>query len=161
MFMQLLKAKVQSPLLVIIAFIAILAGSCTTDKDIKAQLTGMAKSDVNFAGVAYSVEGKTVTLTGKCPSQKAKDAVEQAVKNIKVVNGIKNQIQISPVILDLGFAMKLAVDSVLATYPTVIADVAPNNVVLKGNIKKAELVPLLTSVKKLNLPNVENQLITN
>jgi osmotically-inducible protein OsmY len=141
--------------------IAMLIGGCTNDKDIKAQITGLAKNDVNFAGVEYTVDGKVVTLMGNCPSPKAKAAVESTLKSIKVLKGINNQIQISPVTLDTGFAVKLAVDSVLAAYPTVSAAVTNSNVTLKGKVKKAELVPLLTGIKKLNLPNVNNQLVAD
>jgi len=129
------------------AFILIATG-CSNDKDIKAQITDMAKSDVNFAGVGFTVDGKVVTLTGNCPSKKEKDAVEKTIKGIKVVNGINNQIVIAPVILDTSFATKLAVDSVLAAYPTVTANVIQSKVILTGKVEKSAIIPLLNSIKK-------------
>jgi hyperosmotically inducible protein len=156
--MQLLKRKAKVSFAGLLYLGMAITCGCTNDKDIKAQIKGLAKTDVNFAGVEYAVEGKTVTLTGKCPSKKAKEEVEQTIKAIKVVKGINNQIEVAPVTLDMGFEMKLAVDSVLAGYPTVTADVSESNVTLKGKVKKKELVPLLTGIKKLNLPNVDNQL---
>ena len=158
--MRLLGIKAKATLSILLAAAIIIIG-CTSDKDIKAQITGMAKTDENFAGVEYTVARKVVTLTGNCPSQKAKAAVETTLKSIKVLKGINNQIQISPVTLDTGFAVKLAIDSVLAAYPTVSADVTNSTITLKGKVKKAEVVPLLTGIKKLNLPNVDNQLITD
>jgi osmotically-inducible protein OsmY len=158
--MRLLGTKTKAALSSLFLAVTILTG-CTTDKDIKAQITGMAKTDVNFAGVEYTVAEKVVTLTGNCPSPKAKAAVETTLKSIKLLKGINNQIQISPVTLDTSFAVKLAVDSVLADYPTVSADVTNSNITLKGKVKKAERVPLLTGIKKLNLPNVENQLVAD
>lgn len=134
---------------------------CTNDKDLKAQITGLAKSDVNFAGVEYMVDAKTVTLTGRCPSQKAKDAVEQTIQAINIVNGINNQIQIAPVTLDASFDKKLEVDSILAAYPGITAEAAQNSVILKGSVKKPELAQLLTGIEKLNLQKVQNRLSVN
>jgi hyperosmotically inducible protein len=139
----------------------LVATGCTTDKDIKAQITGLAKTDVNFADVNYTVENKVVTLTGYCPSKKSKDEVEATMKSIRVVKGINNQIQIAPVVLDNAFPLKQAVDSVLAQYPTVQANVTTTQVTLMGKVKKPEADKLLPAITKLNIGQVINQLTVN
>ncbi|WP_133300146.1 BON domain-containing protein [Mucilaginibacter terrenus] len=134
------------------------AGCTTTDKDIKAEITQLAKTDVNFADVKYTVEDKRVTLTGSCPSKKSKDEVEKIIKGIRVVKDVVSRLQIAPVTLTNAFPIKQGVDSILAGYPTVIADVSETEVTLSGKITKPEVVPLLTAIRKLNPPTINNKL---
>jgi len=141
-------------LLCVTAFIA----GCTSDKDIKADIAQKAKNDVNFAGVSYSVENKVVTLSGKCPSIKAKQKVQQAVKDINVINGIVDSIQISPVLLDNDFALQQAADSVLAVYPQVQANVKNDSILLSGKATKKDMGSLIAAIKRLNPAQVATKL---
>jgi osmotically-inducible protein OsmY len=137
---------------------AFTTSSCTTDKDIKAQIAGMAKTDLNLATVNYTVQDKVVTLTGTCPSQKAKDDAEKSIKGIRMIKEVKNQIQIMPVILDNTYPVKQAVDSVLAQYPTVTAQVSANEITLSGKATQKEVGPLQAAITKLNGPKLVNRL---
>jgi osmotically-inducible protein OsmY len=47
------------------------------DANIKADIATKVRTDLNFAGVSYTVSDGIVSLTGKCPTQKAKEAVEK------------------------------------------------------------------------------------
>lgn len=129
------------------------------DKEIKADITVKAKSDVNFVGVNYTVTNGIVTLTGTSPTAKTKAAVEQTVKSINIIKGINNQLQIGPVVLDNDFTLKLAVDSVLAGYPAAQATVDDQVVVLTGKTSKQEAGKLLPAIDKLHPAKIDNQLI--
>lgn len=128
------------------------------DKEIKADITTKTKTDVNFAGVSYTVNNGIVTLTGNCPTAKSKSDAEATIKGINIIKGINNQIQIAPVELTADFTLKQSVDSVLAAYPAVKADVAQQVVTLTGQTKKQEVNKLIPAIDKLNPMKVENQL---
>jgi hyperosmotically inducible protein len=129
------------------------------DKEIKADIATKTKTDLNFAGVNYTVEKGMVTLTGKCPSEKSKAEAEQTIKGINIIKGINNQVMIAPVTITADLPLKQAVDSILKTYPTVQADVAQNIVTLTGKAKQQDASQLLPAVNSLHPAKVNNQLI--
>lgn len=47
------------------------------DKEIKADIVTKTKTDINFAGISYTVEGGVVTLTGSCPTAKSRSEAEK------------------------------------------------------------------------------------
>ncbi|MEX8548579.1 MAG: BON domain-containing protein [Mucilaginibacter sp.] len=128
------------------------------DKEIKADLTTKAKTDLNLAAVNYMVEDGVVTLTGKCASEKSKSEAEQTVKGINIVKGIVNHIEVAPVVLTTNFPLKQAADSVLKTYPTVRADVKGDTIVLEGKAKSQDAGKILAGLKPLHPQKIENQL---
>jgi len=136
---------------------AIIAG-CTTDKDIKADLAQKAKNDVNFAGVSYTVENKVVTLSGICSSVKAGQKVLQTVKDIHVIKGIIDRVQISPVTLNEDFSLQQAADSMLAVYPQVQATVKNHSILLSGKATKKDIDSLTAAAKRLNAVQVATKL---
>ncbi|QJD95831.1 BON domain-containing protein [Mucilaginibacter robiniae] len=129
------------------------------DKEIKADITIKAKTDVNFVGVNYTVDQGIVTLTGTSPAQKTKEAVEHTVKSINIIKGVNNQIKVGSVLLDNDYTLKLAVDSVLADYPAVEARVEQQVVTLLGKTPKQEAGKLLPAIDKLHPAKVENELV--
>jgi hypothetical protein len=136
-----------------------LAFGCTTDKDIKADIASKVKSDINFAAVNYSVENKIVTLTGTCPSLKSNQKVEEAIKSIHVIKGLVNNIKISPVVLNADLPLKQGVDSLLADYPTVQAQVRHDTVELYGKAGKQMISKLLPAISQLHPVNVQTKII--
>jgi hypothetical protein len=137
----------------------IIAVGCTTsDSEIKGDVATKAQTDINFAGVKYTVQNSIVLLTGNCPSVESRDAVVKKVKNIKVIKGLINQITIGPVILNYNPVLKQSVDSVLKTYPTVQADVTQTDVVLKGTAKKGDIGKLMPVISKLDPGRVQNKI---
>jgi osmotically-inducible protein OsmY len=129
------------------------------DKEIKADIAVKTKSDLNFVGVNYTVEQGTVTLTGKCPSDKSKAEAEQTIKGINIIKGINNQIIIAPVTITADLPLKQAVDSVLKDYPTIQADVLQNVVTLTGKAKKQDASQLLPALNSLHPASISNQLL--
>ncbi|MGI4749064.1 MAG: BON domain-containing protein [Janthinobacterium lividum] len=128
------------------------------DKNIKADLSSKAKTDLNFAAVNFTVDEGVVTLTGKCASEKSKGAAEQTVKNINIVKGIINQIVVAPVTINADFVLKQAVDSVLTSYPSAKAAVNGNTILLEGKAAKKDMDKLLLGLNKLHPDKIENQL---
>jgi osmotically-inducible protein OsmY len=131
------------------------------DKEIKADIASKAKSDINFAGVNFTVQDSKVTLTGSCPTLKARAGVDQSLKTIHVLKSVDNRIKISPVTLGASYAVKQAVDSILAGYPRVNAEVTDSAVVLIGSVKKEESTKLLADIKKIGGGTLVNQMTIN
>lgn len=129
-----------------------------SDKNIKADLSAKAKTDLSFAAVDFTVDDGVVTLTGKCASEKAKGEAEQTVKNINIVKGIINQIEVAPVTVKADFVLKQAVDSILASYPLAKAAVNGNTIVLEGKAEKKDMDKLLSGLNNLHPDKIENQL---
>lgn len=145
----------------IFSFMLILiCSSCSKehrDKEIKADLTVKAKSDLNFAAVTFTVEDGVVTLTGKCSSEKSKHEAEEMVKGINIVKGIANNIVVAPVVLTTDLPMKQAVDSVLKDYPAVMGKVSGDTVVLEGKAQKQEVTKILPALNKLHPNKIDNR----
>jgi outer membrane murein-binding lipoprotein Lpp len=128
----------------------VFVAGCTTDKDIEADITQKAKNDMSFAGVSFAVENKIVRLSGNCASIKASEKVLQAVKDINVIKGVINNVQISPVVLNDDFPLQQAADSVLAAFPGAEAHVKDHAITLSGNATKKDIDRLTAGVKRLN-----------
>lgn len=139
--------------------IAISLSGCTTDRDIKADIATKAKSDVNFANVVYRVDQGKVTLSGNCVSTASKQYVENKIKGIKVVKSISNYILVAPVALKNDPILKQSVDSVLATYPYVQAQITGYDITLIGQADKKQMERLLPAIKKLNPSKLDNQIV--
>lgn len=129
------------------------------DKEIKADMVTKTKTDLNFAGVSYTVEGGVVTLTGICPSEKSRAEAEKTIKSINIVKSINNQIIIAPLTLTSDLPLKQSVDSVLAAYPTIQADVTQQVVTLKGKAKKQETDKLMPAINMLHPAKIDTQLV--
>lgn len=120
------------------------------DQQIKADIAIKAKEDINFAGVQFTVVNSKVTLFGNCPTTISKGLVKQKLSTIHIIDSVEDRLQIAPVTIGADFSMKQQVDSVLATYSTVTAEVSDTSVALIGRIEKEELGKLLKSIKKIN-----------
>lgn len=140
--------------------IAVCAGCSQAgqDKHIKADISAKAKTDLNFAAVNFTVDKGVVTLTGKCASEKSKAAAEQTVKNINIIKGIINRIEVAPVTIKADFVLKQAVDSILTGYPLAKAAVNGNNILLEGKVPKKDMEKLLSGLNKLLPVKINNQL---
>lgn len=154
-----METKFKQRLLPVIAAGILLATSCTNDQEIKADIAQKAKNDLNFAGVNYTVQNKIVTLTGNCPSVKARQKVWQTVKDINVISGIVNRVQIAPVILNEDLTLKEAADSVLADYPGVTATVKNGRIALAGMVDQEAGKQLKMAIGRLPAAAVETGLI--
>ena len=155
--MKRVKGMVQLSLLALVIFLT----GCSQqkkDREIKADITAKAKSEIAFAGVNYTVSNGIVDVTGVCPSAKERDKVESAVRRIAGVKEVKNSIAIGPVVLDADFSLKQSVDSLLMNYNLAGASVENSNVILTGSVPEKDLQKILNGLKKLPVAGVVNQL---
>ncbi|WP_158824720.1 BON domain-containing protein [Mucilaginibacter lacusdianchii] len=146
--------------IVLLAFAGI--NSCSQesrDKEIKADIATKTKTDLNFAGVNYTVDKGVVTLSGNCASKKSKSEAEQIVKSINIIKGVNNQILIAPVVITADLPLKQSVDSILKDYPAVQADVDQNTIALTGKIKQQDIKQLLPALNSLHPNKINNQLM--
>lgn len=138
--------------LFLLAAITLLSCNLNQDKQIKAHINSLAKDNLNFAGVNYTVHNGTVTLFGNCPSDKTKGKVLQVVKEINVLKGIRDNVTIGPVVLGAEQQIKASIDSVLANYPLVSAEVNESKIELFGIVKQQESEKLLSAISAFGLP---------
>ncbi len=128
------------------------------DQDIKTQLALKAKTELNYAGLQYTVNGGAVTLSGKCPTPKAKSEVLRSVKDIAGVKQVVDQVQVAPLQIGTDYTLKSAVDSVLAKHPLALAQVQDSVVTLTGQVDEKQLQNLLSGLSSLYPRQVRNQL---
>lgn len=129
-------------------------GQQVTDRHIKADITSKAKEDVNFVGVRFIVEDGKVTLWGNCPTPDSRAAVRRKLRTIHVIKSIDDHLLIRPVLIGSSFAKKLQVDSILANYPVVTAELSGDIVMLAGELKQKELEKLLASFEEANITGI-------
>ncbi|HYH14439.1 MAG TPA: BON domain-containing protein [Flavisolibacter sp.] len=129
------------------------------DRAIKEHIAVKAKEDINFAGVNYTVEKGTVSLSGYAPTLQARQQVESDVKGIAGVKDIKSSLAIGPVVIDQDFPLKQSIDSVLMKYNKVQAQVENGRVVLLGQASQEETNKLMKVIQQLPISSIDNQLV--
>lgn len=76
------------------------------DKGIKTQLAMKSKTELNYAGLQFTVAEGVLTVGGKSPTEKAKNEVLKEVKGIAGVQQVVDQTQIAPVLIGTDYALK-------------------------------------------------------
>jgi hyperosmotically inducible periplasmic protein len=134
--------------------------SCNGGKDatIKADLTTKAKSDKELTGVRFTVENGIVTLSGECPTEKTKNAVETKVKKLYGVKSVINNIEVGPVVIGTDELLKEGVDSILKNYAAVQAIVKDSVVELQGRVESKNSQKLIAEIEKLKPERIDNKL---
>ena len=143
----------------LLLIISVLIG-CTQDTDtsLKADLTAKAMVERDFQGVGFMVKDAVVTLVGDCPTQKAKDAVAEKVKNTYRVKQVINNITIAPVVIGTDDLLKHSVDSVLQQYAGAFAITKDSTVYLQGTVAGDKQQQLTTAINSLKPKALENNL---
>lgn len=145
---------------VLFVFILLINTGCNqdTDSSLKADLTAKAMVERDFQGVNFTVKDAVVTLSGSCPTQKAKDAVEKKVANTYRVKQVINGIDIAPVVIGTDDLLKRSVDSVLQYYPGATAITKDSTVYLQGHVANDKEQELTQAINSLQPKTVENKL---
>jgi hypothetical protein len=144
--------------LIIALMLFALAGCQASDEEIRADIAGKARKDLNFAGLDYTVKNGAVSFTGRCASQKALNAVKQNIRNIHVIKAVNYNVGIGPVVIDSLKLIKFQVDSILSKYPQVTANVQPDGITLKGMITVSKRASLIKEVGSHTPENVKDSL---
>lgn len=143
---------------IIIFLVAVLIGCKPKDSDIKQAIAVNAKEQLAFAGINYTINQQTVTLSGNCPGEELKNKMIKQVKSSPGVKEVIDHIIIAPVVLDNDFVLKQKVDSVLAKYANVQSQVKGGVAILTGTIKQNELDKLMKAMNGLPVNGIDNQL---
>lgn len=131
-----------------------------SDEKIQKQVE-TALSSVN-GEITPKVKDGVVTLDGVVASDEAKTAAETAVKGLKdvksVTNNIQVQIPVNPVNPDVELAKVLTTGLQNGGFADIKADVKDGVVTLTGDVKRADLQKVLEIVHGSNPQKVENKL---
>lgn len=133
--------------------VVLLLSACSQqarDREIKADITIKAKDDVHFTGVHFTVQNGNVSLWGRCPTEKSRAMVLQKLSTIHVIRAIEDRLIIAPVSLGSDFSTKQQVDSVLAEYPGVTAELSGDTIRLLGRAQQSELQKMLESLTEVS-----------
>lgn len=156
-------------ILVGFAFSGILLVSCKgtqTDSEIQASINEKIASKTEMKGLNASVKDGVVTVTGECPTEECRKDCADAIKGMKGVKDVQNNIQVAsatpapaPVEIAGDEALKSSVNDVVKKYDGVQAEVKDGVVTLRGEIKRSSLQDLIIALNELKPKKVENQLV--
>jgi hyperosmotically inducible protein len=155
-------------ILTVLAFWGLVLISCKgkqTDAEIQSTINEKIAKNDEMKGLNASVKGGVVTLTGECPTEECRKDCADAIKDIKGVKSVDNNIRVTsttspaPVEITADEALKNSVNDVVKNYKGVEADVKDGVVTLRGEIKRSNLQDLIISLNELKPRKVENQLV--
>lgn len=167
---RIVKAPRKRPVIMLSAMTALLCMlfSCSSgpsDSDLQTQLNSAISASA--PDVQVSVKDKVVTLSGTCPDEACKSQAETSAKNVKGVKSVTNNIVVNappPAAaaqpeISADSTLQTSLNSLLSAYKTVKGTVSDGVVTLTGQIKRAQLTPLMQSVNELKPKKVENKLV--
>lgn len=121
-----------------------------------------AKNNPQLLNVTASANEGVLTLTGQCPDETCRSSAEQAAREVKGVKSVVNNITVTPatapVVIADDATLQNSVETVVKKYDGVEADVQNGEVILRGNIQRANLQQLMMDLNALNPKKVTNQL---
>jgi hyperosmotically inducible protein len=148
-------------------FISVALLSCgVKDSTIQKQIAEAAVTTPAMNGVSATVAEGVVTLTGEVKEDASKAACESAVKSIKGVKSVVNNITVAapppppaamPVVAQ-DVALTKGVTDATKDFPAVKATVADGVITLTGEIKRAALPKLMQTLNSLQPKKIDNQL---
>ena len=146
-------------------------GSCKPkDADVKTAIEEKIKSLPNVSGISVDVKDGVATLNGSSADDATKTQIENAIKDIKGVQSVADNITVTPpVVVPTSTntpAVSISADDVLTKgvadavkdFPGVTAAVKDGVVSLTGSIKKTSLPTLFMALNALKPKKVENKL---
>jgi hyperosmotically inducible periplasmic protein len=134
------------------------------DSTISEAITEKAQTTPELASIRAAVNDGVVTLTGECKDDAAKQAVENAVKDIKGVKSVVNNCTITPppapapVVISPDEELNKSVTDAIKDYPSVKASVQDGVITLTGDLKRSSLQKLMMSLNTLKPKKIVNQL---
>jgi len=136
--------------------------SKVSDADIKTSADAALQANTALSGVTAEIANGVATLTGNVTDEAAKAAAETAIKTVKGVTSVVNNITVAPPpVIATEDALTTAVKDAIKDHPTVTATVSPEGVVtLTGEIKKADQVKLMQKVNATRPKSVDAKGLT-
>lgn len=156
-------------IITVLAFSGITLLSCKskqTDAEIRSSVNEKIASNDNMKSLNASVKDGVVTLSGECPTDECRKDCANAIKNVKGVKAVENNIRVAsaanqpaPIEITPDETLKNSVNDVVKEYKGVEAEVKDGVVTLRGEIKRDNLQKLIISLNELKPRKVENQLV--
>ncbi len=140
--------------------ISALMFSCTASDEKVQKEVNTALTAVN-TNVNASVKDRVVTLTGVVESEESKMAAETAVRSVKDVKSVMNNIEVkAPVVVNPDNEMTTKINAALAVGGFQDVKVSVNNgvVTLTGDVKRADLQKVMQIANEAQPRQVENKL---
>jgi hyperosmotically inducible protein len=155
----LLKAM---PGLVTVFLLSVMLSSCgVKDTDIEKSIAAMPA----LSSITTTVKDGVVTLSGEVKEEAVKTSLETAVKSIKGVKSVQNNITIAApppppaaVVIAADDPLAKGVTDAIKDFQGVKADVKDGVVTLTGEIKRASLQKLMMALHTLKPKKIDNQL---
>jgi osmotically-inducible protein OsmY len=113
---------------------------------------------VSMDGISSNVTEGVVTLTGTVASEEAKAAAETAIKSVKGIKSITNNIQVVLPVISGDVVLTEGLKTALAAFTGVTGNVKDSVITLTGEIKRDDLQKVIMAVQALRPKKVENQL---
>ena len=133
----------------------------TSDEQIQKNISDKLSPSANNSNPEFSkIQAVTskgvVTLNGECQGENCADSAATLVRNLEGVKDVVNNIkEVAP---ETDFTLRTSVQSIISKYEGVQADVAAGVVVLRGQIQRTQVQPLMNELSALNPKKIDNQL---
>lgn len=145
--------------LIAAATIALTLTACgPKDADIK---VAADQAVSGISGATVDVAKGVATLSGQVADDAAKASAETAVKAVKGVKSVVNNITVAPPppppVISADDSLKTNVTAALKDYPTLTADVKDGVVTLTGEIQRSALPKVMQALNALHPKKIENK----
>ncbi len=143
--------------------ICFLLAACTnsqSDEQIQKNLSekmSATESSKKYPKINPVVKDGIVTLNGECQGENCADSAAALVRNIAGVKDVVNNVR--EVADETDYTLRSSVQETISKYAGVQADVAAGVIVLRGQIERAQLQPLMNELSALNPKKIDNQLV--
>lgn len=155
-----LSKKIAGPVVLLFLF-AMLTSCGVKDTDIQKSIT----ANPALSGITATVKDGAVTLSGQVADDAAKAAAETAVKAIKGVKSVQNDLTLpppppapAPVEIAADDPISKGVTDAIKDFPGVKAEVKDGVITLTGEIKRTSLKTLMMALNTLKPKKIENKL---
>ena len=142
-----------------IALMAFAMPSCkskVSDADVKSAVEAKLSST---PGLSVNVTDGAVTIDGSVADDATKAAIEAALKEVKGVKSVANNVTVAPPpVINNDAALSELVVAALKDNPTVKAAIADSIITLTGEAKKADLQSIMQKVQALKPKKVDNKI---
>jgi hyperosmotically inducible periplasmic protein len=126
------------------------------DADVQAKIVEALKATPGFS---VAVKDGVATLTGVVENDAAKAAAEAAIKGIKGVASVVNNVTVTPpIVFSADEVLGNGAKAALAAFGTVSSMVKDGIITLTGSLKRDDLAKVMSAVQALKPVKVVNQI---
>lgn len=129
------------------------------DKEIKTSVDKQLQEDSKYKNVQATVSNGVVTLSGDCEGENCAGEIAGKIKENNDIDSVQNNIRQMGTETDL--TLRSSIQTIISKYNGVQADVASGVVVLRGNINRDQLQPLMNEISNLQPKKIDNQMVVN